>query len=115
LIIGWVLTDAGSRDLGPGLLLAAVLVRCGAVPAHCWVTDWFEHSSFGNALLFVAPLTGVYAAVRLLLPAAPDWALDVLGAAALGSAVYAAAMAAVQREARRLFAFLFLSHGSLVL
>ena len=71
------MTDAGSRDLGPGLLLAAVLVRCGAVPAHCWVTDWFEHSSFGNALLFVAPLTGVYAAVRLLLPAAPDWALPL--------------------------------------
>ncbi|HKA07345.1 MAG TPA: proton-conducting transporter membrane subunit [Gemmataceae bacterium] len=115
LIVGWILTDAGSRDLGPGMLLAAVLIRCGIVPAHCWVTDWFEHSSFGNALLFVAPLTGVYAAARLFLPTAPSWALDVLGVAALISAVYAAAMATVQREARRLFAFLFLSHGSLVL
>ena len=115
LIVGWWLTSAGSKDVGPGFLLVAVLIRCGAVPAHCWVTDWFEHSSFGNALLFVAPLTGVYAAARLLLPTAPAWALDVLGAAALATAVYAAAMATVQREARRLFAFLFLSHGSLVL
>jgi NADH-quinone oxidoreductase subunit M len=60
-------------------------------------------------------LTGVYATVRLVLPTAPAWALGVLGVAALASAVYAAAMATVQREARRLFAFLFLSHGSLVL
>ena len=49
------------------------LVRCGTVPAHCWVTDWFEHTSFGIALLFVTPLAGVYAAVRLVLPIAPDW------------------------------------------
>ena len=34
----------------------AILVRCGTVPAHCWVTDWFEHASFGIALLFVIPL-----------------------------------------------------------
>ena len=55
--------------------MAAILVRCGTVPAHCWVTDWFEHASFGIALLFVTPLTGVYAAVRLVLPIAPDWVL----------------------------------------
>ena len=45
-------------------LFAAILVRCGTVPVHCWLTDWFEHASFGNGLLFVTPLTGVYAAVR---------------------------------------------------
>jgi NADH-quinone oxidoreductase subunit M len=96
-------------------LLVAVMVRCGTVPVHAWVTDWFEHASFGIGLLFVAPLTGVYAAARLLVPVAPDWALRVLGIAALVTAVYAAAMATVQRDARRFFAFLFLSHGSLVL
>ncbi len=96
-------------------LLAAVLVRVGAVPAHCWLTDWFEHASFGNALLFVAPLTGVYAAVRLALPVAPGWALEGFTWVALLTAVYAAGMALVQREARRFFAYLFLSHASLVL
>jgi NADH-quinone oxidoreductase subunit M len=96
-------------------LLLAVLVRCGAVPAHCWVTDWFEHASFGNALLFVTPLTGVYAAVRVALPVAPDWALRALGLVSLLTAGYAAGMATVQQEARRFFAYLFLSHASLVL
>jgi len=96
-------------------LVAAVLVRCGTVPVHCWVTDWFEHASFGIGLLFVAPLTGVYAAVRLVLPVAPDWALEGIGVASMITAVYAAGMATIQRDARRFFAFLFLSHASVVL
>jgi NADH-quinone oxidoreductase subunit M len=96
-------------------LMAAILVRCGTVPAHCWVTDWFEHASFGNALLFVAPLTGVYVAIRLVLPIAPDWVLRSIGIFSLVTAVYAAGMAVVQRETRRFFGYLFLSHGSLVL
>ena len=95
--------------------MAAILVRCGTVPAHCWVTDWFEHTSFGIAMLFVTPLAGVYAAVRLVLPIAPDWVLQSIGLASLVTAVYAAGMAVIQRDCRRLFANLFLSHASLVL
>jgi NADH-quinone oxidoreductase subunit M len=120
MVLGWAFADPGA---GRGAqtawatvpLLAAVLIRCGTVPAHCWVTDWFEHASFGNALLFVAPLTGVYAAIRLVLPIAPDWVLSGIGLFSLVTAVYAAAMAAVQQETRRFFAYLFLSHASLVL
>jgi NADH-quinone oxidoreductase subunit M len=96
-------------------LLAAVLIRCGTVPAHCWLTDWFEHASFGNALLFVTPLTAVYAAVRVALPVAPDWALEGVALVAPLTAVYAAGMATVQQEARHFFAYLFVSHASLVL
>ena len=96
-------------------LLAAILVRSGTVPVHCWLTDLFEHSSFGTALLFVAPLTGVYAAVPLVLPIAPGGVLRSIGLISLATAVYAAGLAVVQREARRLFACLFLSHASLVL
>jgi NADH-quinone oxidoreductase subunit M len=95
--------------------MAAILVRCGTVPAHCWVTDWFEHTSFGIAILFVTPLAGVYAAVRLVLPIAPDCVLQSIGLASLLTAVYAAGMAVIQRDCRRLFANLFLSHASLVL
>ena len=58
-------------------LLLAILIRCGTVPAHCWLTDWFEHaSSWGSRLLYVVPLSGVYVAVRLLLPhcrSRPGW------------------------------------------
>jgi NADH-quinone oxidoreductase subunit M len=120
LVLGWAFADP---NVGGGAqtawatapLLAAVLIRCGTIPAHCWVTDWFEHASFGNALLFVAPLTGVYAAIRLVLPIAPDWVLSGIGVFSLATAVYAAAMALVQQETRRFFAYLFLSHAALVL
>jgi NADH-quinone oxidoreductase subunit M len=65
--------------------------------------------------LFVSPLTGVYAAVRLVLPIAPEWVLHSIGLLSLITALYGGAMATVQLETRRFFAYLFLSHASLVL
>ena len=91
------------------------MVRCGTVPAHCWVTDWFEHASPGIALLYVTPLTGVYAAVRLVLPIGPAGSWRASDLLSLFTAVYASGMATIQRETRRFFAHLFLSHSSLVL
>src|SRR5262245_13686385 len=54
LVLGWAFVhpDGSHREQTAWAtvpLLAAVLIRCGTVPAHCWVTDWFEHASFGNA------------------------------------------------------------------
>ncbi len=90
-------------------------MRSGTVPFHLWVADLCENGTFGNSLLFVTPLSGAYLAVRLVLPIAPDWVLTGLVAASLVTAVYAAGMATVQTDARRFFAFLFLSHASLIL
>ena len=95
LIAGWAGVEAAVVPGEPPtwailLLLTAVLVRCGTVPAHCWLTDWIENASFGNVLLFVVPLSGVYAAARLLLPIGPDWAFRLIGIASLATAVYAA-------------------------
>jgi len=101
--------------LGAALLAAAVLIRSGVFPLHVWMTDLFEHATFGTALLFVTPMVGAYAAVRLVLPVAPDWMLQSIALLSLFTAVYAAGMALVQREARRFFCYLFLSHSSLVL
>ena len=120
LMMGWTAVEIGGRDTTPSLwatipLLLAILVLCGTVPAHCWVTDWLEHATFGNALLFVAPLSGVYAAVRLVLPIAPDWVLHSISIASLITAVYTAGMAVIQTNMRRFYAQLFLSHASLVL
>jgi NADH-quinone oxidoreductase subunit M len=121
LVLGWcaVTLEGGLSAQVPWWsavpLMAAILVRCGTVPAHCWVTDWFEHASPGIALLFVVPLSGVYAAVRLVLPIGPGWVLQSIGLLSLFTAIYAAAMATIQRETRRFFAYLFLSHSSLVL
>jgi NADH-quinone oxidoreductase subunit M len=60
-------------------------------------------------------LSGVYAAIRLVLPIAPDWVLRSIGVVSLFTAVYASGMAVIQRDERRFFAHLFLSYASLVL
>lgn len=117
---GWAMIDAEGPSqthsvFAVGMLIAAVLIRSGSVPVHCWMTDLFENATLGTSLLYVTPMAGAYAAVRLVLPVAPDWALQTIAVLSLATAVYAAAMALVQREARRFFVYLFLSHSSLVL
>ncbi len=105
----------GLGVLGIVLLTAAALLRSGIVPVHCWMTDLFEHATFGTALLFVTPMVGAYGVTRLVLPVAPSWILSFIAVVSLFTALYAAGMALVQREARRFFCYLFLSHSSLVL
>jgi len=115
---GWWLVESVGQPAPVAALVplvVAVLLRSGIAPLHCWMTDLFENASFGTALLFVTPMMGAYAAVRLVLPIAPDWVLRSIGMLALATAVYAAAMALVQREARRFFCYIFLSHSALVL
>jgi NADH-quinone oxidoreductase subunit M len=120
LVGGWAMIGADGPQTthsiwAIGMLSAAVLIRSGSVPVHCWMTDLFENASLGTALLYVTPMAGAYAAVRLVLPVAPHWALQTIALVSLFTAVYAAGMTLVQREARRFFVYLFLSHSSLVL
>jgi NADH-quinone oxidoreductase subunit M len=120
LILGWsvvVVTEGRPVHSMWALvpLVLAVFIRSGIVPLHCWMTDLYEHATFGTALLFTVPLTSAYLAVRLVLPIAPDWVLHSLGILSLITAVYASGMALVQREARRFFCYLFISHSALVL
>ncbi len=121
LVVGWTFAEIEGGNNRPHSLwvivplLGAILVRSGIAPFHCWMTDLFEHASFGTALLFVTPIAGAYAAVRLVMPIAPDWVLRSIGLASLFTAVYASGMALIQTEARRFFCYLFLSHSALVL
>ena len=118
-VIGAAIYQSTTSEFGHGVAIAsfvlAVLIRSGSAPLHCWITDLFEHGAFGNALLFVTPLIGAYAAMRLVLPTAPDWALHGIAILSLFTALYASCMAIVQIDSRRFFCFLFLSHSSLVL
>jgi NADH-quinone oxidoreductase subunit M len=115
LLVGGLAASEAGWAAGSLLLVAAVLVRSGVFPAHVWITDLFERASFATALLTLVPISGVYAGVRLVLPVAPDGLLQAVGVVSLATAFYAAGMAIVQTEARRFFAYLFLSHASLVL
>jgi len=114
--LGWACMNIDHMaSLGSVLILLAVIVRTGIFPAQVLVTDLFHKCSFNVALLLTAPLVGVYATVRLVLPVAPEWVLETLGIVALGSAVYCAGMGIVQTDTRRFFAYLLCSHASLVL
>jgi NADH-quinone oxidoreductase subunit M len=120
LVLGWsnVAPQAAGRTQSAWATVPvalAVLIRCGAAPAHCWITDWFEQASFGIGMLLVAPLFGLYAAVRLLVPIAPDWLLQGVGLISLITALYAAGMAAMQTGARRFFAYLLVSNTAMIL
>jgi NADH-quinone oxidoreductase subunit M len=120
LALGWGFVEWEGRPQAHSLwavlpLLLAVLIRTGSIPFHCWVTDLFEHATFGTALLFLTPMMGAYVAVRMVLPIAPEWVLQSIGLVSLATAVYASGMALVQREARRFFAYIFISHSALVL
>lgn len=108
--------EDGQTALWPALLMgAAALLRSGIAPVHCWMTDLFEKATFGTAILYVTPLAGAYAIMRLVLPIAPTWALQTIAILSLVTAVYAAGMALVQTDARRFYCYIFLSHASLVL
>lgn len=119
MVLGWSFVESEATRTHSLIaivpLLAAVCLRSGMFPAHVWMTDLFENATFGTALLFTTPIAGAYAAIRLVLPIAPDWVLRGIGIISLLTAVYASGMALIQKEARRFFCFLFLSHSALVL
>ena len=119
MVLGAACYELSTSEFGRGsgivMLVAALLIRSGCAPLHCWITDLFEHAAFGNALLFITPLVGAYATMRLVLPIAPDWALRSIAFLSLATALYASCMAIVQTDSKRFFCFLFLSNSSLVL
>lgn len=120
LVVGYAwlgMTDVATNAaiLPCVLLTAAALLRSGILPFHLWLADLYEKGSFGTAILFTTPLVGAYAAMRLVLPIAPTELLQGIAMVSLTTAVYAAGIALVQREARRLFCYILLSQSSLVL
>src|SRR5205823_2922793 len=56
MVLGWTFVELeGERRIHSFWavvpLLLAVFIRSGIAPFHCWVTDLFEHATFGTALL----------------------------------------------------------------
>jgi NADH-quinone oxidoreductase subunit M len=97
------------------LIVVAALVRKGIVPFHAWVPEVFDRGRMGPAILFNAPQVGAYITVVLIVPRASPEMLRTIALLALGTAVYGAALALVQRSARRACGYLFMSQSALVM
>ena len=97
------------------LIVVAALVRKGIVPFHAWVPEVFDHGRLGPAILFNAPQVGAYITIVLIVPRASPEMLRTIALLALGTAVYGAALALVQRSARRACGYLFMSQSALVM
>jgi NADH-quinone oxidoreductase subunit M len=106
-------TLAGS--IGLWLVIAAVLVRKGILPFHAWLPEVFDTGRIGPIVRFSAPQLGSYVAVVLVVPHASAAMLRTLAILSLLTAVYGAALALVQRDARRACGYLFISQSALVL
>jgi NADH-quinone oxidoreductase subunit M len=103
------------RDAGVWLVVVAVLIRKGIFPFHAWIPEVFDSGRMGPIIRFSAPQLGSYVAVVLVVPHASAGALRALAVLSLITAVYGAALALVQRDARRACGYLFVSQSALVL
>jgi NADH-quinone oxidoreductase subunit M len=114
LVLGGAFAGTASMGMGMWCVATAILIRQGLVPFHSWVPELFEAATLGTALAFVAPMVSAYALIRMVVPVAPDWFLHGFGVLAMCTALYSAGMTLVQRDARRLFCYLLMSHSALV-
>lgn len=105
----------GMRDVGVWLIVVAVLIRKGIFPFHAWIPEVFDSGRMGPIIRFSAPQLGSWVAVVLVVPHASAGALRALAILSLITAAYGAALALVQRDARRACGYLFVSQSALVL
>jgi len=102
------------------LLFYGLGIRIPLFPLHGWLPLVAEHGTIAVAGIFLLGLkTGIYGLVRFILPLLPDAVLrwhDWVVAFALAGVFYAAILALMQVNLRRLLAFAVISHtGVLVI
>jgi NADH-quinone oxidoreductase subunit M len=115
LLVGPGVQNTMVETVAMWLIVVAALVRKGIVPFHAWVPEVFDHGRLGPAILFNAPQVGAYITIVLIVPRASPEMLRTIALLALGTAVYGAALALVQRSARRACGYLFMSQSALVM
>jgi NADH-quinone oxidoreductase subunit M len=100
------------------LLFYGLAIRTPLFPLHGWLPIIAEHGSIAVAPVFLLGLkTGVYGLLRFVFPLLPEAVLDwhqYVVAFALAGVFYAALMALLQVNLRRLLAFAVVSHTSVV-
>ncbi|HVI03221.1 MAG TPA: proton-conducting transporter membrane subunit, partial [Enhygromyxa sp.] len=90
-------------------------IRKGVFPFHAWIPEVFERGRLGPAVLLTTPQIGAYVTAVLIVPRAAPETLRVVAILALVTAVYGAALALIQRDARRGLGYLFVSQSALVM
>jgi NADH-quinone oxidoreductase subunit M len=137
LILGWGHTHEGAGhwafdlfelsrlQVEPGfqtlvffLLFYGLAIRTPLFPLHGWLPLVAEHGNIAVApTLLLGLKIGVYGLLRFVFPLLPeavqDWRLYVAGFAVVGI-FYAALMAMLQQNMRRLLAFAVVSHTSIL-
>ena len=100
------------------LLFYGMAVRVPLFPLHGWLPRIAEHGTVAIAPVFLLGLkTGIYGMLRFILPLLPEavmqWSPYVVAFAVVGI-FYAALLAMIQVNLRRLLAFAVVSHTSIV-
>ena len=100
------------------LVFYGLALRTPLFPFHGWLPIIAEHGSIAVAPVFLLGLkTGIYGLLRFVFPLLPEAVLQwhrYVVAFALAGVFYAALMALLQVNLRRLFAFAVVSHTSLI-
>ena len=110
--------DPAFQTLAFYLLFYGLAIRTPLFPLHGWLPPLAEHGNIALApTLLLGLKVGIYGLLRFVLPLLPaavqEWQSFVVGFAVVGI-FYAALLAMVQEDLRRLLAFAVVSHTSLI-
>ncbi|MCN4143679.1 MAG: NADH-quinone oxidoreductase subunit M [Thiohalomonas sp.] len=101
------------------LLFYGLAVRIPIFPMHGWLPLAAEHGSVALASVFLLGLkVGIYALIRFVLPLLPDAVIEsheFIVTVAVAGVFYAAVMAMMQVNLRRLLSFAVVSHTSVLI
>jgi NADH-quinone oxidoreductase subunit M len=114
----WAARAGMAPVIGVMALLISISIRKAALPFHSWLPPVFAAAPPGPVLVLVAPMVGAYAFIRFAVPLLGDVLGDrgsILAPLALLTAAYAAGLAFVQRDLRRIVAWIATSQSALVL
>jgi len=136
-ILGWTyadtynewsfdLLDLAKHPLSPALqsivfflLFYGLAIRIPLFPLHGWLPIAAEHGMVAIAPIFLLGLkSGIYALIRFVFPLVPDAVMqwhEFVVAFAVTGIFYAALLALMQQNLRRLIAFAVVSHTSILI
>lgn len=111
---GAMLLGGAQAHAGLIMLVLGIVIREAVVPVQSWFPRFVERAPMGLVVAFSGPQLGVYAQLELLSAGIPpDMAHQVAWVGAI-TGLLAAALATVQRDARRAMGYLIISQTGLI-